>query len=122
MKHSKAFKKLNELSPRSDIGYIAGTAIKGKAAELKSCKELQGLLRDYSFHLIGLGNTFRDIARLKGEFHGSNWRNYQGVNGKELQALAGTLNSMNPYDVDSIIELEKAIEALAETFKKQKGA
>lgn len=122
MKHNKAFKQLNKLSPGCDIGYITGRAAKGKAKELKSAKELHALLCDYTHHLIGLGNTFRDIARLKGKFEGSSWRTYQGVIGTELKALAEQLNSMNPYDVDSILKIERAIEALAETLKQTKGA
>jgi Glu-tRNA(Gln) amidotransferase subunit E-like FAD-binding protein len=117
MKHNKAFKQLNDLSPGTDIGYIIGKAKRGKAAELRSAKELHGLLRDYSYHLIGLGNTFRDIARLKGEFHGSNWRYYQGVTGEELKAIANKLNAMDPYDSSAIVALENEIEALAETLK-----
>jgi len=109
---------LNELSPARDIGYIDGKARKGKTAELNSAKELHALLRDYTYHLIGLGNTFRDIARLKGQFHGSNWRVYQGVSGTKLKALAEKLNSIDPYDVDSILEIERKIEALAETLKR----
>lgn len=118
MKHDRAFKQLNTLSPKRDIGYITGRAAKGKTPELNSAKELHALLRDYTYHLIGLGNTFRDIARLKGKFHGSNWRNYQGVTGDELKEIANQLNSTNPYDVDAIIKLERAIEALAETLKR----
>lgn len=121
MKHNRHFKQLNELSPGRDIGYITGRAKKGKASEFRSAKELQALLCDYTHHLIGLGNTFRDIARLKGEFHGSAWRSYQGVSGADLKAIASQLNSINPYDVDAILKLERAIEALAETLK-AKGA
>jgi len=117
MKHSKRFKQLNRLSPGYDIGYIKGPAAKGKASELKSAKELQALLRDYTYHLIGLGNTFRDIARTHGVFNGSNWRTYRGVCGPKLAELANQLNSMNPYDVDSILKIETAIEVLAETLK-----
>lgn len=116
MKHHKRFKQLNELSPNRDIGYITGKAKRGKARELKSAKQLQALLRDYTYHLIGLGNTFRDIARTHGVFHGSNWRSYQGVVGTELKALADQLNAMNPYDTDSILRIERAIEALAESL------
>lgn len=121
MRHHKAFKQLNELSPGRDIGYITGRARRGKASELRSAKELQALLRDYTYHLIGLGNTFRDIARLKGTFHGSNWRTYQGVVGAELKAIADQLNTTNPYDVGAILNLERAIEALAETLKVVQG-
>jgi hypothetical protein len=73
MKHDKRFKQLNDLSPNRDIGYITAKPKRGAKAELDSAKELQGLLRDYTYHLIGLGNTFRDIARTYGKFHGSNW-------------------------------------------------
>lgn len=121
MKHSKRFKQLNDLSPGRDIGYINGKAKRGKAAELKSAKQLQALLRDYTYHLIGLGNTFRDIAGTHGVFHGSNWRSYQGVVGADLKALADQLNTMNPYDTDSILKIERAIEALAETLKTKGG-
>lgn len=116
MRHAKYFKQLNELSPGRDIGYIEGKAKRNCAAELASAKELQALLRDYTYHLIGLGNTFRDIARLYGKFDGSNWRYYRGVRGEALKAIAEQLNGMNPYDVDSILKLERAIEALAETL------
>jgi hypothetical protein len=104
------------LSPGRDIGYITGRAQPGKGAELASAKELQALLRDYTYHLIDLGNTFRDIASTYGKFHGSNWRTYRGVRGEALKALAEQLNSMNPYDVDSVLEVERAIEAFAETL------
>lgn len=117
MKHNKYFRQLNELSPGRDVGYIEGKAKRGSKAELASCKELHALLRDYTYHLIGLGNTFRDIARIHGKFHGSQWRTYRGVVGAELKQLAEKLNSMDPYDVDAILEIERAIESLAETFK-----
>jgi Glu-tRNA(Gln) amidotransferase subunit E-like FAD-binding protein len=117
MRHAKRFKQLNDLSPNRDIGYITGKAKRGCKAELMSAKELQGLLRDYTYHLIGLGNTFCDIARTYGVFHGSNWRSYRGVVGAQLKALAEQLNSMDPYDTDSILKIERAIEALAESLK-----
>lgn len=116
MRHHKRFKQLNDLSPGRDIGYIKGRARKGKARELASAKQLQALLRDYTYHLIGLGNTFRDIASTHGKFHGSNWRTYQGVVGEQLKMLAERLNSMDPYDVNAILDIERAIEAWAETL------
>jgi hypothetical protein len=117
MRHSKQFPQLNKLSPGRDVGYIEKRrALPGVAAELKSACEMQALLRDYTYHLIGLGNTFRDIARYHGKFHGSAWRSYRGVCGAKLKALMEQTNSMQPYDVDSILSLERAIEALAETL------
>lgn len=118
MRHHKRFKQLNGMNPKRDIGYINGKARKGCAAELKSAKQLQGLLRDYTYHLIGLGNTFRDIARVHGKFNGSMWRTYQGVCGAKLKELADQLNSIDPYDVDAILKIEKAIESLSQTLIK----
>lgn len=119
MRHAKYFKQLNELSPERDIGYINSKPKRGAKAELSSAKELHALLRDYSYHLIGLGNTFRSIAALYGKFDGSYWRYYRGVRGEKLKAIANQLNAMDPYDVDAIIELERAIEALAQTLSKE---
>jgi hypothetical protein len=116
MRHHKYFKQLNNLSPNRDIGYIEGRAKSGKSLELKSAKRVHALLRDYTYHLIGLGNTFRDIARIHGEFDGSAWRSYQGVLGTELKSLAEKLNHMDPYDVDAILDIERAIEKLADTM------
>jgi hypothetical protein len=42
------------------------------------------------------------------------------VRGEALKALAEKLNSMDPYDADSILEVERAIEALAETLSQIK--
>lgn len=117
MRHMKRFKQLNELSPQRDIGYITGRAKSGCSSELKSAKELHSLLRDYTYHLIGLGNTFRDIARTFGEFHGSNWRTYRGMPTERLKAIASKLNKMDPYDTNSIIAIERELEALAESLK-----
>lgn len=117
MNHPKRFSQLNSLSPGRDIGYIEGKAKRNCGAELRSAKELHSLLRDYTYHLIGLGNTFRDIARTYGEFNGSNWRSYRGVIGENMKQLANQLNAMDPYDVDAILVIERAIETLAETLK-----
>lgn len=117
MKHSKYFKQLNELDPKKDIGYIKGKAKVNCKSELDSCKQLHNLLRDYTYHLIGLSNTFRDIARVFGKHTGDNWRIYSGMSTTRLQDIANQLNSISPYDVDSILKLEVELETIAESLK-----
>lgn len=110
----RGIRELDRMQPDHDIGYINHYKPKyGCKRELDSAKELHTYLCEYTYHLIGLGNAFRDIARLYGKFHGSNWRNYRGVVGADLKALAEQLNSMDPYDVDAVLNIERAIEALA---------
>lgn len=120
-RHPKQFKDLNSISPKRNIGYIEGKAKPGCKAQLDSAKELQALLRDYTYHVIGLGNSFRRIASLYGKFDGTYWRTYKGMASKELQSLADQLNSMSPYDIDAILKIENALEALAEKLIKGNG-
>lgn len=115
MKHG--IRELDRITPEGDIGYIQGKAKRGCKAEFESACEVQSMLCQYTYHLIGLGNAFRDIARLYGKFEGSSWRSYRGVCGAELKALTEQLNSINPYDTDAILKIERAVEALAETLK-----
>lgn len=120
MKHDKRFKTLERMSPGHDVGYIQGKAKRGKTKDLKSCVELQGLLRDYTYNLIGLVNEFHNIARTYGEFHGSNWRTYKGTSAL-LQPIANKLNTTSATDFQSILDLEREIEAIAAKLIKEQG-
>lgn len=73
---------------------------------------LYTLLRNHTYQVIGLGNSFRRIARDFSGLDGSNWRSNRHLSDWKLRALARILYRTNPYDVSTIIRVETCLEEM----------
>ena len=104
---------------REEQNLEVGSAKRGCKAERDQALELHETLRNYTYHLIGLGNCFRRIARDFSGRDGSNWRYNRHLSTDRLKALADRLYSMDPYDTQAIFEVEKELEVIALELSKK---